>query len=170
MMIQVIYRIDYKKLWILEISLKIFDCIMTFFQDISEDLAQATPDETIDTNPPYTEDMTNDLKFEHLYRALLRAKRLHHRTLQLLNAYHIGKFLEKELAVKERPKYTKKLTYHYQNICSRTYFLFEFLGPKVIFSMKKTTLTMIRKLTTQEHQDLVCMALIFSGAENLGGE
>jgi hypothetical protein len=143
---------------------------MTFFQDISEDLTQATIDETMNINPPYTEDMTNNLKFEHLLRALLRAKKLRHRTLLLLNAYHIGRFLEKDLELKERPKFTKQLTYHYQIVCSRMYFLFEFLDPKAIFGMKKTSLTMIRKLTTQEYQDLTHMALIFSGAENLGGE
>jgi hypothetical protein len=101
---------------------------------------------------------------------LRRAKKLHLQTLQILNAFYIGKFLEKDLEEEECLKYTKKLTCHYQIICTRAYFLFEFLDPKVILSMKKTTLTKIRKLTTQEYQDLIQMAFIFSGAENLGGE
>jgi hypothetical protein len=140
------------------------------FQDISEDFTQISVDSTVNADPPYTEDMANDLKFDRTYKALIRAKKLHQRTLQLLNAFYIGKFLEKDLEIEERPKYLKKLTYHYQVVCTRTYFLFEFLGPKAILNVKKTSLTTIRKLTTQEYQDLVYMALIFSSAENLGGE
>jgi hypothetical protein len=143
---------------------------MTVFQDILNDLIEASLGNDLEAFPPYSEEMDIEQKFDCALRSLLRAKQLNQRTIQLLNAYYIGKLLEKDMNIEERSEYHKRLSRHYQSTCPRMYYLFEFLGPAAILKTKRITLTMVRKLKIIEYQELVNQALIFSGAENFGGE
>jgi hypothetical protein len=87
---------------------------------------------------------------------MLRAKRLHNRPLQLLNAYFLGKLLEKEAEpFLQRGYYLQKLSAYYQSVTVRTYYLFETLGTRKIINTRRTTLTAIRRINTDEFQDLV---------------
>jgi hypothetical protein len=40
---------------------------MALFQDIADDYTQMSIDLTVNISPPYTEDMTNDIKFMNMY-------------------------------------------------------------------------------------------------------
>src|SRR5215212_5800344 len=112
--------------------------------------------------------MPFDRKFDLTLKALLRAKRLQNRTLQLLGAYFLGQLLETQTeSSTHRGSYMCKLSPYYQVVVVRTYYIFEVFGAKKVMSTLRTSLTTIRRLKRDEFQDLILQAsTIFNGIEN----
>ncbi|CAB4396308.1 unnamed protein product [Rhizophagus irregularis] len=146
--------------------------MIPYSQLILEDLLQNEEECEIEYGPPYNYSLPFKEKFNLTLQALLRAKRLQNRSLQLLNAYFLGQLLEREIeSLSQRSFYAQSLTTYYRITSIRTFYLFEVFGTKKIMSVTRTSLMMIRKLKSHEFQDLVLKAsMIFNGVENLGEE
>jgi hypothetical protein len=141
---------------------------MNAYQSILEDLYQIFPVEVAPVILPYDENATMDSKFETLKEALRQSKRLGNRRLHLMNAFFLGQFLEKKVKTNAlRSHYAQQLTPHYRTTSQRVYYLFKALGVNQIMRTVNTTLTLVRKLSQEEYQDLVMKSLeIFNGVEN----
>ena len=141
---------------------------MNAYQIILEDLFRIIPAEVMTLTPPYEETATTDEKFDMLKESMERAKRLGNRQIQLVNAYFLGRFLEKELKSNAlRSHYAQRLTTHYRIAAIRTYYIFEVPGANQIMRTVNTTLTLIRKVSQERYQELVMRSLeIFNGVEN----
>ena len=140
----------------------------TPFLDIHFDLHQKTPNDLQDFPPPYDDRDNFEEKFLKIRRAYGRAKRSNGRVLQLINAYFLGKLLEKEADTPlQRSYYAQQLSQHLYTVSVRLYYIFEFLGTKQILRSLRTNVTMIRQLSAAEYRSLVNEAfLIFTGGEN----
>jgi hypothetical protein len=141
---------------------------MNSYQLILEDILRILPTEVAPYVPPYGALSTMDEKFEALKESIERAKRLGNRQMQLANAFFLGRFLEKELGSNAlRSYYMQKLTTHYRAAAIRTYYIFEAPGINQIMRTVNTTLTLVRRISQEEYQDLVMRSLeIFNGVEN----
>ncbi|PKY30473.1 hypothetical protein RhiirB3_392598 [Rhizophagus irregularis] len=137
-------------------------------QKILEDLYQIFPIEVTPLVPPYNEEASMDSKFETLREAMRRSKRMGDRQMHLVNAFFLGQFLEKKVKTNAlRSHYTQQLTLHYRITSQRVYYLFEAFGVSQIMRTVNITLTLVRKLSQEEYQDLVMRSLeIFNGVEN----
>ena len=140
---------------------------MSLYQDVESELLEMTPEDPMEYPPPYGPNMNLPEKFNVTIQAVERAKRLQNRILQLVNVYYLGVLLEIEAGPAERDRYAQQLTSHYRITAVRLYYLFELPGVKQLMRSKRITLTTIKRLTSQEFQDLVQRSVeIFSGAEN----
>lgn len=128
---------------------------MNNFQDVERDLLELTPENPIEYLPPFSQHMTLSEKFDLAVRSVDRAGRLQDRLLQLVNAFYLGFLLEMEIKPTEREHYARRLSTHYRITAVRLYYLFEISGVKQIMRTKRTTLTTIKRLTSQEFRDLV---------------
>lgn len=146
--------------------------MVSYNKSILADLLQNEEECEIEYGPPYDHTLPFKDKFNLTLQALLRAKRLQNRSLQLLNAYFLGQLLERETeTLSQRSFYAQSLTTYYRITSVRTFYLFEVFGTKKVMSATRTSLMMIRKLKSHEFQDLVLKAsMIFNGVENLGEE
>lgn len=141
---------------------------MDSYQKILEDLYQIFPIEVTPYAPPYEETATMDAKFGALKEALERSRRLGNRQMQLMYAFLLGQFLEKDVSTNAlRTHYTQQLTQHYCVASQRTYGIFAALGADQIMRTVNTTLTLTRRLSQEEYQGLIIRSLeIFNGVEN----
>ncbi|CAB4444375.1 unnamed protein product [Rhizophagus irregularis] len=138
------------------------------YQSILEDLLQTTPVEVTPFPLPYEPNMKPERKFEILCDALNRIKHFNNRLLLLVHLYYLGRFLEKETESSvQRSYFVRQLTAHYRTSATKIFYIFEIPGAKQIMRTKKTNVTLLRELNTQEYQDLVLRASeIFNGVEN----
>lgn len=143
---------------------------MNAYESILEDLRTLVPGEISNCPPPYDDQSSISERFNTLQDAIVRSRRLGHRTLQLVNLYYMGKLLEKELDGVQRSQYVKQLSDHYRVISVRMYYMFEPFGVQQIARTTRITPTMIRELKQHEYQELVVQAIvIFNGVENQEG-
>jgi hypothetical protein len=140
----------------------------TYYQIVLDDLSLEEEEYAIDYEPPYDAFMSFDRKFDLTKKAMLRAKRLQNRTLQLLSAYFLGQLLETQTESSiHRGSYICRLSPYYRVVVVRTYYIFEVFGTKKVMSTLRTSLTTIRRLKKVEFQNLVLQAsTIFNGVEN----
>ncbi|EXX63870.1 gag-pol fusion protein [Rhizophagus irregularis DAOM 197198w] len=141
------------------------------YQSILEDLLQTTPVEVTPFPLPYEPNMKPERKFEILCEALNRIKHFNNRLLLLVHLYYLGRFLEKETESSvQRSYFVRQLTAHYRTSATRIFYIFEIPGARQIMRTKKTNVTLLRELNTQEYQGLVLRASeIFNGVENSRG-
>ncbi|POG77157.1 hypothetical protein GLOIN_2v822785 [Rhizophagus irregularis DAOM 181602=DAOM 197198] len=146
----------------------IFIISMEPYQSILEDLLQTTPVEVTPFPLPYKPNMKPERKFEILCNALNRIKHFNNRLLLLVHLYYLGRFLEKETESSvQRSYFVRQLTAHYRTSATRIFYIFEIPGAKQIMRTKKTNVSLLRELNTQEYQGLVLQASeIFNGVEN----
>ncbi|GBC33562.2 DDE-type integrase/transposase/recombinase [Rhizophagus irregularis DAOM 181602=DAOM 197198] len=148
--------------------LKLYNQCMEPYQSILEDLLQTTPVEVTPFPLPYKPNMKPERKFEILCDALNRIKHFNNRLLLLVHLYYLGRFLEKETESSvQRSYFVRQLTAHYRTSATRIFYIFEIPGAKQIMRTKKTNVSLLRELNTQEYQGLVLQASeIFNGVEN----
>jgi hypothetical protein len=132
---------------------------MRKFTIILEDLTEVEPLEIEVIPPPYDETMDLIDQVRQAYRVLQRSIRLGNRTEVLMNAFYLGKALEANSYSRAQQTFCKSLlTEHFKVMATRTYYIFEFLGPIQIMRTKKTTASMIRTLTAKDFKKLVMEA------------
>jgi hypothetical protein len=141
------------------------------YQNVLHDLLLPIEEQDFNYVPPYSDGSTLDEKFNATIRSLFQAKRLQNRSLQLLYAYYLGQILEEQTnPIVKRTYYAQQLTSYYRITAVRVYYLFKPFGPMKVMNSTRTSLTIIRKLKTEEFQDLVLRSsLIFNGVENWEG-
>ena len=132
---------------------------MSHYQVVLDDLHVSTPQETEICPVPYRENTTFEEKFEQTRLAILRAKSMNDRTLQLAYAFYLGQLLEIHATGTQRTQYSLRLTAHYRNVTRRMYYLFEFLGIPQIMRTTRMTLTNVQMLTSKEYKTLVFESL-----------
>lgn len=130
------------------------------YQAVLADLMQTTPVNIDELPPPFAEEVSLEHKFCLAHHALLRASRLNNRILMLMNAYYMGKLIEKEIDDPHiRRLYANKLTPYYRVVTSRLYYLYEYSGPRQLTRSTQITLSTIRRLTAEEFLSLHVEAL-----------
>jgi hypothetical protein len=96
---------------------------------------------------------------------------MNNQLLALVNSFYLGQLLDDEtITPAQRTQQTSTITTHYYRIAIRVFHLFEHLGVQRIFGTQSLTLTMIRRLKTNEYQALVMETTLSAGAEILSGE
>jgi hypothetical protein len=112
---------------------------------IEEDITSLLPAFVGELIPPYSEEMTDDRKFQSLKKALKRSISLKNRQLSLINAYFLGQFLQLETS----DRYRNKISNHYYVMAKYTYDIFEEY-PDQILRTKELTVQRIRQLRRSE--------------------
>ena len=112
---------------------------------IEEDTTSLLPAFVGELIPPYSEEMTDDRKFQSLKKALKRSISLKNRQLSLINAYFLGQFLQLETS----DRYRNKISNHYYVMAKYTYDIFEEY-PDQILRTKELTVQRIRQLRRSE--------------------
>jgi hypothetical protein len=112
---------------------------------IEEDITSLLPAFVGELIPPYSEEMTDDRKFQSLKKALKRSISLKNRQLSLINAYFLGQFLQLETS----DRYWNKISNHYYVMAKYTYDIFEEY-PDQILRTKELTVQRIRQLRRSE--------------------
>jgi len=130
---------------------------MNAYQNILADLLQECPPSDVCYPVPYEPQASLEDKFIALNNALERSKRYGDRIMQLVSAFYMGRFLEKE-AQSLRGHYAQRLSHHYRVTVSRVYFIFEIPGVGRLMKTTNTTMTLIRRLSFDEYQSLVLRA------------
>lgn len=122
--------------------------------------------------PPYQTDAPLTQKVQSAYQTLLRSTRMRNRILSLVNAFYLGQLIDDvTISPAQRTVQMATITKHYYRTAIRVYHLFENIGVQRIFDTRCLTLTMIRRLKSNEYQALVLETLdISAGAEILSGE
>jgi hypothetical protein len=125
----------------------------------------------VQTFKPYDDNMTLSKKVQLTYRALLRSTRMNNQLLALVNSFYLGQLLDDEtITPAQRTQQTSTITTHYYRTAVQVFHLFENLEVQRIFGTQSLTLTMIRRLKTNEYQALVMETTLSAGAEILSGE
>jgi hypothetical protein len=132
---------------------------MRKFTIILEDLTEVEPLEIEVIPPPYDETMDLIDQVRQAYRVLQRSIRIGNRIEILINAFYLGKALEASSYSRPQQAFCRSLlTEHFKVMATRTYYIFEFLGPEQIMRTKKTTASMIRTLPAKDFKKLVMEA------------
>ena len=99
----------------------------------------------------------------HLYRMIRWSLITGDRISVLVNAYYLGQILETKLNTpRERRKYRRILTEHYNTASIRIYSLFSIVGIQQIYRTQRTSLWMYRRITQNEFVRLTQEAFLLA--------
>ena len=111
---------------------------MRKFTIILEDLTEVKPLEIKVIPPPYDETIDLIDQVRQAYRVLQRSIRTGNRIEILMNAFYLGKALEASSYSRAQLAFCRSLlTEHFKVMATRTYYIFEFLGPEQIMRTKR---------------------------------
>ncbi|GES88278.1 hypothetical protein GLOIN_2v1478891 [Rhizophagus clarus] len=122
------------------------------FQRVCEDLSNIGQVNIELMGPPYNETMDDKSKISITYKCLLRAQRLKQRKTALTYAFYLGKLIESCPIIQKLAK--KDISDHYYQTAIRTYYIFE-INSFQIMGTQEITLSMIRRLTSQQYHSLI---------------
>jgi hypothetical protein len=133
--------------------------------------------ETIPVNPltipsPINDNLSFEQNITDLYVQLRRCLRTSKRIEGLLNAFHIGEFLETHpMTNVQRRRCKSILTKHYRQCCQRIYDLFSIPGKEQIYRTRRTNFWMFRFIKKNEYLGLLNDAedLIVTSILNVDG-
>ena len=135
-----------------------FSIVMTsqFYLNIFMDIMEPLPiNPTIMPNP-YDNTKSISSNIRYLYRMIRLSLAMNDRIGSLINAYYLGYILEEKVTTpKERKKYQKILTVHYNSASVRIYNLFSIVGPQQIYRTQRTSYWMFRHIKRNEFVQLI---------------
>lgn len=138
---------------------------------ILTDLREEEPRIPFVMQPDYVYDDTPLLKLHSLELQMRRAKKLKDRIGMLLVAYYMGQVLASMNETStERSRCSNYLSEYFRNAATRTYYLFEILGPEQIVRTKRLRLPMITKVKDAVYLEVINEMIVIAGARSLGGE
>src|SRR5688572_16007204 len=118
------------------------------YQNILMDLMETTPLDSIVMPDSCRLARGFSSNIRHLYRMIRWSLVTEDRVSALVNAYYLGKLLETKLNTpRERSKYRRILTEHYNTTSIRIYNLFSIVGIQQIYRTQRTSLWMYRRIT-----------------------
>ena len=122
------------------------------YENICSDLS-LTSDNFPELSPaPYRDELDEKSKIILTYRCLLRAQRLKQRKRSLIFAFYLGQLIENNnFSAKEMKKIISE---YYYLVAVRIYYIFE-SNPALLELSQITTLTMVRRLSSNEYHSLV---------------
>src|SRR5215813_5448490 len=137
---------------------------MNDYDLILQDLQQ-TNDQSVSLIPLHSREDDPKSQVKYLMRQLRRAKSMNNKREMLVNAWYIGEVIEtRTTSLAERVLCLKMMLQYYQKVVIRLYYIFEFLGDKILNCSTNITLAMVSKLNNSQYITLQQEAITIAGA------